>query len=370
MNIQKSLLLISMVFISLLAISAVSAENNISDIAAISDADDSSDVLSVDENADQVSVVDVEKENVIKEAAADSDELAVPEDSEELGFSFGNGTTFNFGNGTSFNFGGGTGFSFGNGTFDFKNITFSDGNGTNFNFGDLLNGTFTFGNGTQFNFSSLGNGTIGFNGTNFNISSLTNGTGFDISGIMNMFGGNKLSANATDITEVYSGPVTFKATILESDKPVESGKDVIFTIDNKDYIARTDANGTASLKINLAAGEHYIFTQYNNDALAKNIITIKKAASKITAKAKSYKANAKTKKYVITLKSSKGKVIKKAKVTLKVNGKTYTAKTTSKGKATFKITKFTKKGKFTAKIKFAGNNYYKASSASKKITIK
>ena len=362
MNIQKSLLLISMVFISLLAISAVSAENNVSDIAAISDADDSSDVLSVDENADQVSVVDVEKENVIKEAAADSDELAVPEESEELGFSFGNGTTFNFGEGT--------GFSFGNGTFDFKNITFSDGNGTNFNFGDLLNGTFTFGNGTQFNFSSLGNGTIGFNGTNFNISSLTNGTGFDISSIMNMFGGNKLSANATDITEVYSGPVTFKATILESDKPVESGKDVIFTIDNKDYIARTDANGTASLEINLAAGEHYIFTQYNNEALAKNIITIKKATSKITAKAKSYKASAKTKKYVITLKSKKGKAIKKAKLTLKVNGKTYKATTASNGKAIFKITKLTKKGKFTAKIKFAGNGYYKASSASKKITIK
>lgn len=359
MNIQKSLLLISMVFISLLAISAVSAENNISDIAAISDADDSSDVLSVDENVDQVSVADLEKENVIKEeVAADSDELAVPEESEELGFSFGNGTKFSFGNGTKF---------------DFKNITFSDGNGTNFNLGDLLNGTFTFGNGTQFNFTSLGNGTIGFNGTNFDIKSLTNGTngtGFDISSILNMFGGNKLSANATDMTEVYSGPVTFKATILQSDKPVESGKDVIFSIDNKDYIARTDANGTASLKINLAAGEHYIFTQYNNEVLAKNIITIKKAASKITAKAKSYKASVKTKKYVITLKNNKGKVIKKAKVTLTVKGKTYKATTNSKGKATFKITKLTKKGKHTAKIKFAGNNYYKASSASKKITIK
>ena len=351
MNIQKSLLLISMVFISLLAISAVSAENNISDIAAISDVDDSSDVLSVDENADQVSVVDLEKENVIKkDVAEDSDVLAVPEDSEELGFSFGNGTTF-----------------------DFKNITFSDGNGTNFNLGDLLNGTFTFGNGTQFNFTSLGNGTIGFNGTNFNISSLlngTNGTGFDISSILNMFGGNKLSANATDVSEVYSGPVTFKATIIQSDKPVESGKDVIFSIDNKNYIERTDANGTASLKIDLAAGEHYIFTEYNNEILAKNVITIKKAASKITAKAKSYKASVKTKKYVITLKNNKGKVIKKAKVTLTVKGKTYKATTNSKGKATFKITKLTKKGKHTAKIKFAGNGYYKASNASKKITIK
>ena len=70
------------------------------------------------------------------------------------------------------------------------------------------------------------------------------------------------------------------------------------------------------------------------------------------------------------MKNSKGKVIKKAKVTLKVNGKTYKATTTSKGKATFKITKLTKKGKYTAKIKFAGNGYYKASSASKTITLR
>ena len=46
------------------------------------------------------------------------------------------------------------------------------------------------------------------------------------------------------------------------------------------------------------------------------------------------------------------------------------AKTNSNGKATFKITKLTKKGTHTATIKFAGNGYYKASSASKKITIK
>ena len=64
------------------------------------------------------------------------------------------------------------------------------------------------------------------------------------------------------------------------------------------------------------------------------------------------------------------KAIKSVKVTLKIKGKTYTAKTNSNGKAIFKITKLTKKGKYSAKIKFAGNGYYKASSASKTITIK
>ena len=63
-------------------------------------------------------------------------------------------------------------------------------------------------------------------------------------------------------------------------------------------------------------------------------------------------------------------MIKKAKLTLKVGKKTYKAKTNSKGKATFKITKLNKKGKKTATVKFAGNKYFKALSKKVKITIK
>ncbi|WP_405295860.1 hypothetical protein [Methanobrevibacter sp.] len=44
---------------------------------------------------------------------------------------------------------------------------------------------------------------------------------------------------------------------------------------------------------------------------------------------------------------------------MKVNGKTYKAKTNAKGKAVFKIKKLSKKGKFKATIKFKCNAYYK-----------
>lgn len=58
------------------------------------------------------------------------------------------------------------------------------------------------------------------------------------------------------------------------------------------------------------------------------------------------------------------------KITLNVNGKTYTAKINSKGIATFKL-KLTKKGKYTAKISYAGQYLlYEASSTNAKITIK
>ena len=53
---------------------------------------------------------------------------------------------------------------------------------------------------------------------------------------------------------------------------------------------------------------------------------------------------------------------------MKVNGKTYKATTNSKGKATFKITKLTKKGTFKATITYKGNKYY--SKVTKKASIK
>ena len=62
--------------------------------------------------------------------------------------------------------------------------------------------------------------------------------------------------------------------------------------------------------------------------------------------------------------------IKNVKVTLKIKGKTYTAKTNSNGKAIFKITKLTKKGKYTATVRYAGSKYYNAKSVKVKITVK
>ena len=114
----------------------------------------------------------------------------------------------------------------------------------------------------------------------------------------------------------------------------------------------------------------------HNASMSVNKVIIKKKTTSISASAKTFKATAKTKKYTVTLKTIKGasidgKTYLKAgkKVTLKINGKTYTAKINSKGKATFNL-KITKKGKFAAVIKFAGSNTYQASSKQVKITIK
>ena len=77
----------------------------------------------------------------------------------------------------------------------------------------------------------------------------------------------------------------------------------------------------------------------------------------------------KSKKYTITLKSGKT-ALKKVKVTIKVKGKTYTAKTNSKGKAIFKIKNLKKKGTFKATITFKGNKNYNKVTKTVKIKCK
>jgi len=144
----------------------------------------------------------------------------------------------------------------------------------------------------------------------------------------------------------------------------------------------TDENGYASVQINLKNAGLYTFvivflgdSDYNA-SMAVHKVTINKKTTSISAGAKTFKASAKTKKYTVTLKTIKGASIDGKtylaagkKVTLKINGKTYTAKTNAKGQATFSL-KITKKGIFTTKISFDGDVTYEASSKSVKITIK
>ena len=301
MKIKQSLFLVIMVLISLCFITAASAADNVTDVVEITD--DGNDVQSVD-NVDEN--IAVENDAVLEENVETADEPILSavnsDDDPALGES-------------SFSF---SGFG-GNGSkFDFSNITFDFGNGTTIDLGSLLNGTtISLGNGTTFNMSSLLNSNMTFgNGTSFNLTQIMNMTGngtFDIGAILDLIGGktSKITFEAEDIKQTYSGPVTFKIKVLDGDKPVTQ-QTVIFTVDNTDYVGRTDKDGYATLSIDLAAGTHYVYTEYNN-VIGKNKIEITKAASKLTAKKKTFKAKAKTKKYAITLKDNNGKAIKSAK---------------------------------------------------------
>ena len=150
-------------------------------------------------------------------------------------------------------------------------------------------------------------------------------------------------------------------------------KKVKFTVNGKTYTATTNSKGVATVKITLNKKGTYTYTaKFAGDSKYQAVtkkakLTVKPLTTSLTTKKYKFKRYKKTKKISTTLKSGKT-VLKKQKITFKVNGKTYTAKTNSKGIATVKI-KLSKKGTYKYTVKYAGTNKYKAISKTNKVVI-
>nr|WP_295162535.1 hypothetical protein [uncultured Methanobrevibacter sp.] len=184
--------------------------------------------------------------------------------------------------------------------------------------------------------------------------------------------------SASKVTTTYGTSKNIVVTLKDANGNVLANQKVSVKLNNVVYTKTTNAKGQVSIAVpkTLAVKNAYTatITFAGDDNHAKSTgsvkVVVNKATPKLTASAKSFKRTTKTKKYTVTLKTDKNAAMKNVKVTIKVNGKTYNATTNSKGQATFKITKLTKKGKFTALVKFAGNSKYKAVSKKPKITVK
>ena len=180
---------------------------------------------------------------------------------------------------------------------------------------------------------------------------------------------------ATKVTATYNVAKKLVITLTANGKAL-ANKKVTVKVGTISKTLKTNAKGQVSLNVATLVPKTYTATvKFAGDSsyaasTVKPKVVVKKAKVKLAAKAKTFKVKVKTKKYIVTLKNNKGKVMKKVKLTLKVGKKTYKATTNSKGKATFKITKLTKKGKYTATVKFAGNKYFNALSKKVKITVK
>ena len=192
---------------------------------------------------------------------------------------------------------------------------------------------------------------------------------------------SQLTCNAVDTSAGEKGAM-FKVTLKDASNNIITNASVQIALNGKIYDVVTDANGIASLQVNINKANTYTCAvsylgDVKHDASFTAVkVVVNKKATKLAAKKKTFKAKVKTKKYAVTLKtttkSMDGKTYLAAgkKVKLTVKGKTYTAKTNKNGKVTFKITKLNKKGKYTATIKFAGDNTYKGVTKKVKITVK
>ena len=184
------------------------------------------------------------------------------------------------------------------------------------------------------------------------------------------------SSNPTVYLQAIAKGSSYQITLKDASGKAIEGGEIVVSFNGVNYKATTKSNGvaTVTLKSSKTGSLKATITFAGDDTYkaAGKTATVKvsKEATKITAKKKTFKTKAKNKKYTITLKTKSGKAISKAKVTLKVKGKKYTAKTNAKCKATFNLKKLTKKGKHTATVSYKATKYFAKSSAKVKITIK
>nr|WP_255596653.1 Ig-like domain repeat protein [Methanobrevibacter sp. TMH8] len=244
-----------------------------------------------------------------------------------------------------------------------------DGNTVNDNAGDgiINNGNATVENNTVSRNSGddiVNNGDIDGSGNIINIQS-------DLA-INTTVSGNKVTIRVK-ATNSHNGNVIVGATI----NFYANGKLIGSAITNNNGIAEFTYNipktGTYNLfatleEFNTTNTLETIFYSESNTTATINAVLEKNTI--ITVSAPTINEGKKTN-IKVTLKDINGNILKNKKVSLKINGKTYTATTNNKGIAVFKIAGL-KGGKHTLTVKFAGDNNYKSSTtkAVQKITSK
>lgn len=182
---------------------------------------------------------------------------------------------------------------------------------------------------------------------------------------------SKIIVSNLNIFVVDNG--NLQAILRDINDNVLSQKQLNILIDGIGQSITTNEKGIVNLPVKyVSAGVHYVtFAFMGDDDYKPTIQSCKISVSKKSAILTAPKATLKvkkTKKILITLKSN-SKAISGKKLTIKVNGKTFSAKTNSKGIAKIKV-RVAKKGTFKYTVRFAGDNTYNAMSKIGKIIVK
>lgn len=148
----------------------------------------------------------------------------------------------------------------------------------------------------------------------------------------------KVTLNAPNLKMYYKDGSKFKAKLKdENKKPIPKLK-VSFTVNGKRYDRITDNNGIAYLDINLISNNYTFITNFagNSKYYSKSVKSSVEVKSTIKCSdlTKYYNNSAS---YSSTFYNQKGNVLKNTNINFKVNGKTYSVKTNSKGLAKLPI---------------------------------
>ena len=178
------------------------------------------------------------------------------------------------------------------------------------------------------------------------------------------------TVSSASIKKVKGDSKKFTAKFLKSNGKPLAKTYVKVKINGIRYYYKTNSKGEVKLSFNAYKKGTYKVVSYNNDGLSKTstvqIYSI--ATTKITASFHTFLPND-TKEVKIKFStalddsSKSGKTIKIA-----INGNTYSRKTNSNGEITFKLPALNP-NVYSIKYSYAGNKFFKSSSASKYITI-
>ena len=169
---------------------------------------------------------------------------------------------------------------------------------------------------------------------------------------------SRLTDNA-NVIMYYGANGYYKVRVHGDFGEILSNEMIKININGKIYSVKSDKNGFASVKLDKFQAKSYTVTAEYRGFKVSNKIVIKPT---LTAKNKSVRKG-KTLKFQAKLVNAKGKALKGKKITFKIKGKKYTAKTNKKGIATIKVKKL-KVGKYIIKTS------YGKLSISNKITVK
>lgn len=176
------------------------------------------------------------------------------------------------------------------------------------------------------------------------------------------------------IKEAKEGTILFKAFLKDRKGNVLANMPISFTFNNTVTNCTTDANGLATLELNIkSAGTYNILMKFdgNDDYMASSangILTVRKFNTSLSVSNVSYKTTAATKTISATLKDENGNALAGKTIKFTVNGKNYTATTNANGVASVKIT-LTAGGTYTISASFAGDGDYQAKSSTGKLTL-
>ena len=182
-----------------------------------------------------------------------------------------------------------------------------------------------------------------------------------------------IAPNRAVYVQAMSRGYSYSVILKDSDGKAIANRKVLFTFNGKKQVTTTDSKGYATVKLYAdTAGVQKVTVKFAGDRYYKettatatiNVVreyTILSIPEKVFIKSAEKKITAK-------LESKSGAPVNGAKITLKVDGKTYVATTNAQGTATF-IVSLNTIGTYTATGQFATSRFFNGATTSTKIII-